>query len=92
MNLKFEWDPDKAAANLHKHKVPFEYAARVFLDPLRIDGEDAREDYGEERRIAVGYIESRLFVVTYTERGGTIRLISAREANAREQEDHARAV
>lgn len=92
MNRKFEWDPDKATANLRKHKVPFEYAARVFLDPLRVDGEDTRKDYGEERRIAVGYIENRLFVVTYTQRNGTVRLISARKANVREQNNHADAV
>ena len=31
--MEFEWDPGKAAANLRKHRVSFEDAARVFLDP-----------------------------------------------------------
>jgi uncharacterized DUF497 family protein len=93
MNLTFEWDADKAKANLINHKVPFEYATRVFLDSLRRDGEDTREDYAEEeRRITVGYIDLRLFVVVYTERNGIIRLISARKANAREQKNHTEAL
>ena len=31
--MRFEWDEEKAAQNLAKHKVPFDFAARVFLDP-----------------------------------------------------------
>jgi uncharacterized DUF497 family protein len=32
--LEFEWNPQKAAANLAKHTVSFEDAATVFGDPL----------------------------------------------------------
>ena len=64
--------------------MPFEYAARVFLDPRRLDAVDDRRDYGEERRVTLGVIEGRLFVVAYTIRGKVIRLISARKANERE--------
>ena len=83
--MQFEWDERKAAQNIAKHGVPFDYAARVFLDPHRLDRADARHDYQEERRLTLGRIEGRLFVVAYTARGHTIRLISARKANAREQ-------
>jgi uncharacterized DUF497 family protein len=83
--MQFEWDANKAARNIAKHGVPFEYAARVFLDPRRLDSEDHRRDYGEERRFTVGRIERRLFAVAYTPRGRLIRLISARKANQREQ-------
>jgi uncharacterized DUF497 family protein len=65
--------------------VPFEYAVRVFLDPHRLDGEDTRRDYSEERWLTLGKIEGRLFAVAYTQRGKVIRLISARKANEREQ-------
>jgi hypothetical protein len=81
----FEWDDRKAAENFAKHGVPFEYAVRVFLDPYRLDGEDTRHDYGEERRIALGTVEGRLLAIAYTPRGKGIRLISARKANEREQ-------
>ena len=50
----------------------------------RLDTEDARRDYGEERRLTLGKIEGRLYVAAYTVRGKVIRLISARKANERE--------
>jgi uncharacterized protein len=78
--MRFEWDEHKAAQNVAKHGVPFEYAARVFLDPHRLDS--------EERRLVLGKIEGRLFVVAYTPRGKGIRLISARKANEREQRQY----
>ncbi len=65
--------------------MPFEYATRVFLDPRRLDSKDTRRDYDEERRLALGKIEGRLFAVAYTPRGTVIRLISARKANEREK-------
>lgn len=88
MAQKFDWDEDKYLLNLQKHKVRFEYASRIFLDPLRIDCEDTRRDYKEERRIVVGYIDQRLYVVVYTQRDEVIRLISARKANDREAKRH----
>lgn len=84
----FEWDARKAAQNIAKHGVPFEYAARVFLDPLRLDAEDRRRDYGEQRRLTLGRVEGRLYVIAYTSRGRMIRLISARKANARERRQY----
>ena len=83
--MLFEWDDRKAAQNIAKHGVPFEYAVRVFLDPHRLDSEDTRRDYGEERWLTLGRIDDRLFVVAFTPRGNTIRLISARKASEREQ-------
>ena len=83
--MKFEWDSQKAAKNLESHGVPFDYAARVFLDLHRLETQDLREDYREERFITLGEIENRLYVVVYTVRNEVIRLISARKANQREQ-------
>ena len=84
----YEWDERKAAQNVAKHGVPFEYAARVFLDPRGLDAEDTRRAYGEERRLTLGKIETRLYAVAYTTRGTVIRLISARKANEREQRQY----
>jgi uncharacterized DUF497 family protein len=84
----FEWNSAKAASNFRKHGVLFDYAARVFLDPHRCDREDTRQDYGEERRITLGQIEGRVFVVAYTRRRRVIRLISARKANGRETKQY----
>ena len=83
--MRFEWDDRKASQNLANHGVAFEYAARVFLDVRRMDFHDTRQEYGEERRITLGLIDNRLHVVTYTLRQESIRPISARKANTREQ-------
>ena len=86
--LEFQWDSAKAAMNLQKHGIPFDYAARVFQDERRQDGGDSRQDYGEQRRITIGVIEGRVYVVAYTKRRAAIRLISARKANAREAQKY----
>jgi uncharacterized protein len=86
--LEFQWDSAKAARNPQNHGIPFDYAARVFLDRRRQDGVDRRHTYGEARRITVGSIEGRVYVVAYTRRRAAIRLISARKANAHETQKH----
>jgi uncharacterized DUF497 family protein len=86
--MEFEWDPAKAEQNLTKHGVTFDYATRAFLDPDRIDTEDLRRDYKEERRIAIARIGDRVFAIAYTLREDILRLISARRANPREQRQY----
>ncbi len=88
--MNFEWDQAKAETNIEKHGIRFEVAAKVFLDPDRKTAADLRFDYGEERFITVGRIDDRLYVVVFTENKvtATIRIISARKANARERRRH----
>ncbi len=86
--MLFEWDPNKAIANQEKHRLSFAVAARVFLDPARIEIFDDREEYGEDRWITIGMVDPAVLVVVYTMRGQdgeTIRLISARRANENEK-------
>jgi uncharacterized protein len=87
--MVYEWDDPKAISNFSKHGVRFVSAVEAFFDPLRLDTEDQRHDHNEERRVTIGMIEGRLFVVAYTPRGESIRLISARPANARERKQYA---
>lgn len=87
--MQFEWDPDKSKANLKKHKVSFEEAMTVFYDPLSATFDDSDHSIGEERFITIGYSSrDRLLVVAHTERGKTIRIISARTATAHERKKH----
>jgi len=89
--MEFEWNSEKAKANLRKHRVSFEDAARVFLDSNRIEIFDGREPYGEDRWKTVGLIEPALIAVVYTFRGKNddiIRLISARKADAYERSQY----
>lgn len=60
------------------------YVAHAFLDENLTVGLDRRWDYGENRYRLLGAVEGRVFVVIYTKRGSTIRIISARKANRRE--------
>ncbi|HSU75619.1 MAG TPA: BrnT family toxin [Burkholderiales bacterium] len=84
--MKFEWDGDKAAQNLARHGVSFEEAATVFRDPLSQTGRDPDHSVGEERFVIFGVATGgRLLVVAHTERGDTIRIISARPATPGER-------
>ena len=76
----FQWDDQKAAANFAKHGVSFERARGVFDDPFALEFADGRQDYGEDRFIVIGMVESRLLFVVCTMRGEVIRIISARGA------------
>ena len=89
MNISFEWDEDKAQANLKKHHVSFEIAARVFLDPLALACQDRIEN-GEYRWQTLGMVDGcLLLLVAHTVRqdedSEVIRIISARKAGKKEQ-------
>lgn len=86
--LTFEWDAKKAVANLRKHRVSFEQACEVFLDPF-LQLADAT-DMREAREAAIGLTEdwSLLFVVHVIRRGDAIRIISARPATSSERRSY----
>jgi len=87
--MRFEWDRDKATSSQKKHRVSFDEAVTVFYDPLAATFGDPDHSDDEDRFITVGYSsDRRLLVVKYTERGTTIRIISARRANAQERRRH----
>jgi uncharacterized DUF497 family protein len=87
--LEFEWDRQKAAANLAKHKVSFEDAAKVFGDPLGRIVADPRHSAEEERLVLLGLSEGMgLLAVMYVDREEAIRIISARRATRRERKDY----
>lgn len=74
--MDVEWHEGKREYNLEKHGIDFVRAARIFENPIaeRIDD---REDYGEERMIAIGHWKEQFLVVVYTWRGDSRRIISA---------------
>ncbi len=89
MDLEFEWDEDKAAANEKKHKVTFEEAASVFHDPLAAIFDDEIHSVEELREIIVGHSsKNRLILVSFSEREEVIRIISARRATKQERKDY----
>ena len=87
--MNFEWDREKARLNEARHDVTFEEAQTIFDDPLMALLPDMFHSIGEERFLAVGEsIRQQLLVVSFTERGDNIRIISAREATRRERKDY----
>ncbi|MCB9155994.1 MAG: BrnT family toxin [Caldilineaceae bacterium] len=79
MNLEFEWEPDKAARNLHKHNVSFQEAATVFGDETGATVYDPDHSEAEDRFLTIGYSNrGRLLIVSHTDRDDRIRIISAR--------------
>ena len=61
-------------------------AATVFDDPLSTTFPDADHSEGEQRFLIVGISAvGRIVVVSHTETGDTIRIISARTATGRER-------
>lgn len=87
--MLFEWDPEKARANLKNHKVSFEEAQTVFGDPLFLVFADPDHSFEENRFIVMGLSNKiRLLVVSYTERRSATRLISARKAKRAERKNY----
>ena len=86
MKLNFEWDEEKAKANLKKHRVSFDEATTVFIDPFSITIPDPDHSVDEQRFIDLGSSDKcRVLVVVYTERGSNIRIISCRKAASSER-------
>lgn len=94
MRYNFEWDPEKAKQNLQKHKVAFDNAAEVFLDPLAISIFDEGHSIDEERWVTMGRDKRGMMLVvmhTFTIHGRDtrkIRIISARRATRKETKQH----
>jgi uncharacterized DUF497 family protein len=94
VRFNFEWDPLKAIANEKKHKVSFEHAAEVFLDPFAISVYDGDHSSEEDRWITIGKdsINTTLIVVhTFSQPdadNSKVRLISARKATKTEKEQY----
>lgn len=82
--MKLEWDKNKNQLNYEKHGLSFEDAKLVFASKT-ISFEDDREDYGEERFITLGELETRVVVIVHTQRNFVTRIISMRKANEREK-------
>jgi uncharacterized protein len=89
VGYNFEWDPEKAEANLSKHGVSFEEAVTAFGDPLSMNMPDPDHSENEQRFIVLGMSDRyRLLVISYTERPPRTRIISARLATRHEREQY----
>lgn len=95
MDIRFEWDPNKAASNLRKHAISFDLAMRAFGDPFALVEQD-RIEGSEQRWRTLGMVDGMvLLVVAHTvedeQNAQVIRIISARRAEPRERRRYAQA-
>lgn len=87
--MRFDWDKNKAAGNIAKHKVSFEEAATVFGDPLSDTFDDPDHSSNEHRFLIIGHSEKgRLLFVSHTDDEDIVRIISARELTRTERESY----
>ncbi|MHB8779073.1 MAG: BrnT family toxin [Anaerolineales bacterium] len=90
MNIRFEWDPAKAASNIRKHGISFDEAVTVFKDPLAFIFDDTAHSEQEHREIIIGASTlRRMILVCFMERlEDIVRIISARPATRQEIYDY----
>ena len=88
--MEITYDPAKDAANQAKHGVTLALAVELEWGAA-VSWPDVRREYGEARRVAIGYIGLRLYYVAYVDRAGGRRIISLRKANKREEKRYAEA-
>ncbi len=87
--FEFEWDVEKARLNERRHGVSFEEAETVFDDPYARVAFDPDHSVTEHRLMLIGHsYRQRLLFVSFTEREGYLRLISARKATRRERKGY----
>ena len=87
----YEWDDEKAAENLEKHRIAFTEAVGIFRGIVYTEVDD-RFDYGETRETSIGYLRGVVaLTVAHTDRDGRKRIITARKATPTERrllDDH----
>ncbi len=87
--MTYEWDRNKAGANVRKHGIRFSDALTVLEDDLALTMEDDNTD--ERRWLTLGRDHfGRVLVVVYAWRGDEIRIISARKASPEERRRYGR--
>ena len=84
--MRYEWDPEKNAANQRKHLLPLAAGIDALEDPDRDISIDDRFDYGEVRIVTAGRSGGKVLFVVSSELGmdaegeEIIRIISVRKA------------
>lgn len=87
--IRIIWDENKNVLNKKNHKIAFEEAATVFDDPLALIVPDDEHSIEEQRFHIIGESSwGKILVISYHERGDTIRIISARKPTRREQNSY----
>jgi len=96
VQYNFEWNLNKAKQNYNKHKVSFDRAAEIFLDPFMVSIYDTEHSKSEERWITIGKDRNDVPLVvihTFNEvdrNNCVIRIISSRKATKKEIKEYSK--
>jgi uncharacterized DUF497 family protein len=80
-----EWDEAKNRENIARHGIDFGNAPRILEQPILVRLDD-REDYGEDRWIALGRLDDVIVVMVFADREDRVRVISIRKASRHERQ------
>lgn len=84
--IQFQWDAGNREKNWLKHRVTAVECEEVFFDPHKRMLQPVLRAGRETRHVLIGQTQAnRLLFVVFTLRGGTIRVISARNLNKSER-------
>lgn len=86
--MEVTFDPAKDKRNRRVHGISLS-RAEDFDTPTAFIALDDREDYGEDRFNAIGFLDGRLHYMTFTMQGSMLRVISLRKATKREESEYA---
>lgn len=84
---QYEWDEAKNELNRLKHGFGFDLAERFDWEKA-VYRTDDRQQYGEARRLAYGFIDARAFAIVFVVRGRRIRIISLRPMHLKEMKKY----
>ncbi len=82
--MRIEFDDAKRAETIRARGLDMARAVEVFAGAT-LTVEDDRQEYGEARFITIGFLDDKMMVLAWTQRGDACRVISMRKANERER-------
>jgi len=85
--VEFLFDRAKDRINRKKHGISLRRVANFDFDAALFVIDD-REDYGEVRMRALGFLDARLHALVFTQEGENIRAISLRKATRHEENEY----
>jgi uncharacterized DUF497 family protein len=88
--MKIAFDRATDESNLRKHGLSLAFGARIFEDPELLVLPTIREADQEERYKAIGQVDGKLYTAVHVWRGETVRFLSVRRSNRREEEAYRR--
>ena len=81
--MEITYDQSKNAKNIQERNISFEEVAEFDFETAKFSI-DVRKNYGEIRRRAICFLNTRLHALVFLETTKGIRVISFRKANNRE--------